>query len=122
MKVLTISDPKVRSVIEQFTEQNCKPDVVKFIQDGNGNWITAPENLLNKKFTFEKVVKGETTESIRIKLSTETTKESLQSSVSIADLIDKYAVLIDYVPVPDVIEEPPKEGDGELKEVTTGSK
>lgn len=47
MSVIKVSNSVVRTHIENFTLQYCKPHMVYFIQDGNGDWVTSIESLQN---------------------------------------------------------------------------
>jgi len=90
-KVLKVTNAKVRGLIEQFTKQYTLPDVIEFIQDGAGNWITSVENL----------------ESIRYKGIRQDFRQFLRDNGinanvnSIKEALRNYSSLIDYVPVPE---------------------
>lgn len=102
--VYTITDEKVRLLIERYTAINCGPNRIEFVQDGNGNWIVGPEVLTDGRYTFQKVSKGETRETLRTKLQTETTRDQVtfvNGNINIAELIRQYGQLIEYVPIPE---------------------
>jgi hypothetical protein len=109
MSVIRVTDPIARDVIERFTLQYCKPDAVKFIQDGNGDWITSVENLQNKRYTFEKTLTTQTRTTVETKLREEVKREPTltvrdNEYTNLADLLQRYGEVIDYVPVPDTLE------------------
>jgi hypothetical protein len=107
-QVIRVSDPKHRAIIEQFTLENCQPHAIKFVQDGNGDWITNIENLNNERFTFKESKRGATEAVLQLKLSAELSKEGLNAQ-HIADMLTKYGEPIDYVPVKEVVEVSEKE-------------
>lgn len=120
MTVLEVSEEKVRVILEQFSER-CGQDRIKFVQDGNGRWITSLENLSNPKFTFERTIKTETATKLETDLKTEVKKEPTltvkdEDYTNIADLINIYGVQIEHVPIAEPVEEP------EIKTETNGTK
>jgi hypothetical protein len=50
MRVIRVNNATVRRLIEEFTDQYTKPDAIKFVQDGNGAWITSVENIQNIRY------------------------------------------------------------------------
>ena len=52
--VLKCTNAKVRGLIEQFSLENTFPNVIRFEQDGNSDWITSVENLQNAKLIADK--------------------------------------------------------------------
>jgi hypothetical protein len=103
-QVYKVDNEKARFLIEQQSQLG--PNKIQFVQDGNGNYIIGQEVLSDPVYTFQKVYKGETIQSLRTKISTEATKENiaLPSELNIAELIKQYGVLIEYVPVVDSLE------------------
>ena len=87
MKVVKISNAKVRGLIEQFTAQYTKPDLIIFIKDGNGDFITSVENA----------------QTLRYKTNRETFKKFINDNgivtnlKNIKDVLAQYGEIIDYV-------------------------
>jgi hypothetical protein len=84
-------------------------DKIEFNQDGNGDWVTSVENLQNKRFTFEKTLTTETRTTVETKLREEVKREPTltvrdNEYTNLADLLQRYGEVIDYVPVPDTLE------------------
>lgn len=103
-QVIRVNDEKARIIIEQFTAEHCKPHAVKFVQDGNGDWVTSLENFQNPRFTFSKLAPTKTKAEVETLLKTEVQKElAVQDNEysNIADLIQLYGEIIDYVPLPE---------------------
>lgn len=74
--------------IENFTEQYTFPDAVKFVQDGNGNWVTSVENFKNIRYT-----------GIRADLRTYFLANGINTTVrSLKEALETWGTIIDYVP------------------------
>jgi hypothetical protein len=122
MSVIRVTDPKARKVIEDFTDLHTRPDVIRFVQDGNGDWIVGEEVLSDLKFIFDKVNLGETKETVEAKLKVEVKKELIikdDEYSHVTDLLQKYGEVIDYVPIrpePETPEVEPEKTD-ELSEL-----
>lgn len=78
-QVVRADNAIVRGYIEAFTSQYTFPDAIRFVQDGNGNWVTSVENFLNIKYSairqdFKKYLKdnGIVTEVDSLKKALET--------------------------------------------------
>ena len=57
-QIVQVNNPQVRSSIEEYSQQNTFPDVIKFVQDGgNGGtaWVTSVENFTNGKFSSTRI-------------------------------------------------------------------
>jgi hypothetical protein len=67
MQVIKLDSEIVRAQIEAYTATNSYPDEIRFVQDGNGNWIITEAILGNPKFE------------------------------GILDLVNQYGILIEYV-------------------------
>jgi hypothetical protein len=86
-KVLSLSNATVRMHIENFTAQYTFPDVIKFVQDGHGNWVTSVENFLNLKYT-----------GVRQDLKQYFADNGIQTNVrSLKEALEKWGVIIDYI-------------------------
>lgn len=111
-QVYTIADETVRALIERYSAANCGPNRIKFVKDGNGQWIVGQEVLSDHRYTFEKVIKGETRETLRTKLQTEITRDQItvNGELNIAELIRQYGTLIEHVPIRETLE-----GETEIK-------
>ena len=88
-KVIKIDDLKTRNLLELYTEMFCKPDEIKFHQDGLGQWVMSTENLTNWKYLNPDPEKRD--------------KFIIDYAVSqpfknIVEVINFYGVEIDYVP------------------------
>lgn len=86
-KVIRVNNATVRFHIERFTEQYTFPDVIKFVQDGNGNWITSIENLENARYVG---IRNDLIQYMRDNNITTTAK-------SIRELLQNFGAQIDYV-------------------------
>lgn len=95
--VIKVDNAKVRQMIEAYTELHCKPDVVKFVQDGAGNWITSVENIDNIRFNSKAGTN-------QLKTFLVANQEASDNSESIVELIVKYGVEVEYVPLPEIDE------------------
>ena len=94
MKVIKVTNQKVRRLIEEFTAQYTHPDVIVFVLDGAGNFITSAECLEDIRY------KG-----IREDLRTFLRDNGINTNVrSIKEALQNYGQVIDYVPVPPDLE------------------
>lgn len=106
MGVIQVDDEKARYLIEEFTNKNTGRDRIKFVQDGKGNWIIGLQNLTNLKYLFDRnATKGKDAE-LQDKLKVEVKKVpelKIKDNEynNISDLINKYGIIIDYIPLPD---------------------
>lgn len=50
MAVLRVSNSGQRTAIENYTLNQTFPDIIIFLQDGNGDWITSTETLSDAKY------------------------------------------------------------------------
>jgi ribosomal protein L4 len=89
-KVIRIDDEKTRNMIELYSNLYCYPDVVKFIQDGNGNWVMSTENLANPKYLNPD---PEIVSQFAIE------HQLTKAFTGIIDVIKTYGVEIDYMPI-----------------------
>lgn len=73
MDVLKVLDISERDLIEQWTAANTFPNVIKFIEDVNGNWIVGPEVLSD--YAYDKLgnLSGTKEESLKSYLQTKST-------------------------------------------------
>lgn len=93
-KVIRVNNATVRFHIERFTEQYTFPDVIKFVQDKNGDWITSIENLENMKYV-----------GIRQDLITYMKDNGIQTTAkSLREILQNFGAQIDYVK-PDTVTE-----------------
>lgn len=53
MAVLRVSNSGQRTAIENYTLNQTFPDIIVFLQDGNGDWITSTETLADVKYNRE---------------------------------------------------------------------
>jgi len=91
LQVIRVNNATVRILIEQFTEQYCQPDAIKFVQDGAGNWITSVENFQNARYV-----------GIREDFKQFLIVNGIQTNVrSLKEALEQYGTVINYVPVPD---------------------
>lgn len=89
-KVLRVNNAAVRNHIENFTQQYTFPDVIKFVQDGAGNWVTSIENLENLRY------KG-----IRSDIKEYLQAQGINNNFrSLREVLENYGVEIDYIPEP----------------------
>jgi hypothetical protein len=90
MKVIKVTNAKIRRLIEEFTAQYTRPDVIIFVNDGAGNFITSVESL----------------EDLRYKVSREDLRTFLRANGintnirSIREALQTYGEVIDFIPVP----------------------
>jgi len=92
-KVIRVNNATARRLIEEFTEQHTKPDVIKFVQDGNGAWITSVENFQNVRYVGIRQDFRQFLIANGINTTITSLKEALQT----------YGTVIDYVKPPDTI-------------------
>lgn len=86
-RVVAVANATVRGHLENFTEQYTFPDVIKFVQDGSGNWVTSVENFQNLRYT-----------GIRDDLRQYLADNGVQTTVrSLKEALEKWGVIIDYV-------------------------
>lgn len=87
-KVVTVANATVRGHLENFTNQYTFPDVIKFVQDGSGSWVTSVENFQNLRYT-----------GVRQDLREYFIANGIQTTVrSLKEALEKWGVIIDYVP------------------------
>lgn len=87
MKVIRVNNATVRRLIEEFTDQYTKPDAIKFVQDGNGAWITSPENIQNVRYT-----------GIRQDFKQFLIANGVNTTItSLKEALETYGAVIDYV-------------------------
>ena len=86
-KVIRVNNATVRMHIERFTQQYTFPDVIQFVQDANGNWITSIENLENFKYVG---IRQDLIEYMRDN-GIQTTAKSLR------EVLQNFGAQIDYV-------------------------
>jgi hypothetical protein len=87
MRVVKVANAVVRGHIESFTLQYTKPDCIKFIQDGLGNWVTSVENFQNIRYV-----------GIREDLREYLLNNGVQTTVrSLKEALERWGELIDYV-------------------------
>lgn len=90
LKVVRVNNATVRSLIEEFTTANCVPHAIKFVQDGNGAWITSVENLQTLKYT-----------EIRQDFKQFLISRGIVTTItSLKEALETYGVVIDYVSPP----------------------
>lgn len=93
MKVVKVDSATVRTHIENFTAQYTFPNAIKFIQDGNGDWITSVENLLNLPY-----------KEIRKDLKKYLNDNGITTDVdSLKKALETWGTVIDYVAPPEII-------------------
>lgn len=98
LRVVKVTNTTVQNLIEQFTEQYTDPDVIKFVQDGNGDWITSRENFQNIRYIG---IRSDLKQFLRdngISLT------QVQDINSLKDALQKWGQIIDYVPRVDSLE------------------
>lgn len=93
MTVVRVDNATVRTHIENFTAQYTFPNAIKFVKDGNGNWITSVENLLNLPYT-----------QIRQDLKQYLLSKGIVTDVdSLKKALERWGVVIDYVAPPQIL-------------------
>jgi hypothetical protein len=86
-KVVTVADAIVRWHIENFTAQYTFPDVIKFVQDGLGNWVTSVENFQGVRYV-----------TVREDLKQYFLDNGITTDVrSLKEALEKWGLIIDYV-------------------------
>jgi hypothetical protein len=87
--VIKVDDPKVRALVELYTERYCKPDQIKFVLDGAGNWIMSVENMSNPKYINPdpNITAGFTSE-----------HNTTKPFKNLVEVIEQYGVEIEYIP------------------------
>lgn len=94
MSVIRVNNATVRRLIEEFTDQYTKPDAIRFVQDGNGDWITSTENIQNIRYV-----------GIRQDLKQFLIANGVQTNItSLKEALQTYGAVVEYVPKPEVIE------------------
>lgn len=91
MKVIKITNAKVRGLIEQFTFQYTYPDIIVFVLDGLGNRITSVECLEDVRY---KGIRNDLRQFLR-------DNGIITNITSIKEALQTYGELIDYVPIPE---------------------
>lgn len=91
MKVIRVNNATARALIEEFTNTYTKPDVIKFVQDGAGNWVTSVECLQAVRFSADRQDVKTFLESRGIN----------NNHKSLKDVLQQYGTQIDYVPLPE---------------------
>jgi len=87
MKVLKVTNAKVRRLIEQFTNEKTFPDVIAFTKDGNSDWIVSKSVLTGIRYT-----------GIRSDLKQFLADNGVNANVtSLKAALQKYATEINYV-------------------------
>jgi hypothetical protein len=94
MKVIQVDNERARQLIELYTAEFCFPDVIKFVQDGAGNWVMSMENLTNDKFVNPD--KDLLAKFLLDNLVSEQFK-------SITEVITKYGIETDYIQPTEII-------------------
>lgn len=56
---LIISDKATRDAIEAYTDKNTFPDIIRFIEDKNGEWFTSDECLVDIKYSRTPAINDE---------------------------------------------------------------
>lgn len=90
MRVIKFESERARQLIEVFTDLYCKPDVIKFVQDGAGNWIMGLENLSNPRFS------NPNDEQLNDFLASNNVTQPINN---LNDVVALFGVEIDHVPV-----------------------
>lgn len=86
-QVVRVNNAIVRGHIENFTRQYTFPDAIKFVQDGNGNWVTSVENFLNLKYS-----------GVRQDLKEYFIANGIQTNVrSLKEALENWGVVIEHV-------------------------
>jgi peroxiredoxin len=94
MNVLKVNNANVRMHLENFSKQYTFPDEIKFVQDGNGDWITSIENLQNIRY------KG-----IRADFKEYLAANGIVVNVnSLKEALERWGDIIVHVPKPDNIQ------------------
>lgn len=90
MRVIKFESERARQLVEAFTELYCQPDVIKFVQDGAGNWVMGMENLSNPRFS------NPNDEQLQAFLLANQVVENIHN---LNDVITLFGVEIDYIPI-----------------------
>lgn len=87
-KVVRVNNATVRGHIEAFTKQYTFPDIIQFVQDGNGAWVTSIENFQNLRYS-----------GVRADLREYFLANGINTQVrSLKEALENWGVIIDYVP------------------------
>lgn len=95
MTVIKFDNERARQLIEVFTDMYCRPDIIKFVQDGAGNFIMGKENLDNQRFNQPN------DEQLQAFLIANNVTQPIRN---IVDVVSFFGSEIEYVPLPDPIE------------------
>lgn len=90
-RVVRVNNATVRMHVENFTQQYTFPDVIKFVQDANGDWVTSVENFQNLKYS-----------GVRADLKEYFAANGITTNVrSLKEALENWGTIIDYVKPPD---------------------
>lgn len=93
-KVIRVNNATARRLITEFTQQNTFPDVIEFVKDGNGAYVTSVENIQNVRYVGIRQDFRQFLIANGINTTITSLKEALQT----------YGAVIDYVPPVSVLE------------------